>query len=355
MELKLGGKITALRKAKGMTQERLAALVGVSPPAVSKWETNSSYPDITLLCPLARALGTDVDTLLSFEETLHEEQVVKRINEVMKTAWAEGAHAAEPLLQDMLHQYPSSIPLNYYAATVLTAFEMLSVSAPEEEKQAWRRQKKALLQAVYHSGAAAYWQSAVTDLAAMAVAENEPETAEKLLKELPERGSDPTMTWMQLYLSRGERDKAAEVVQKRLYILVQEAQICLGFLTDQRIEPDPERALEIGEVCRQMEILFGCGYGMGDGLLMDLYRRAGQPQKAMECLCRYVDTLTGPLQMPKELLFSAVAKTKGPVNASTKELRQRLLRELQKDECFRAFRDEPRFRAAVRKLEASLR
>ena len=60
----LGAKIAALRKIRNMTQEQLAAQLGISAPAVSKWETGSSYPDITLLAPLARALGTNLDTLL---------------------------------------------------------------------------------------------------------------------------------------------------------------------------------------------------------------------------------------------------------------------------------------------------
>lgn len=58
-----------------MTQEQLAAALGVSGPAVSKWETGSSCPDIMLLCPLARVLGTNVDTLLSFEEELSQEDL----------------------------------------------------------------------------------------------------------------------------------------------------------------------------------------------------------------------------------------------------------------------------------------
>lgn len=68
----IGANIAAFRKAKGLTQEQLAAKLGVSPPAVSKWETGSSCPDIALLCPLARALDTHVDALLQFEETLSE-------------------------------------------------------------------------------------------------------------------------------------------------------------------------------------------------------------------------------------------------------------------------------------------
>ena len=47
--LKMGATIAALRKARGLTQEQLAALVGVSGPAVSKWETDASCPDVALL------------------------------------------------------------------------------------------------------------------------------------------------------------------------------------------------------------------------------------------------------------------------------------------------------------------
>ena len=44
--LKMGSTIAALRKSRGLTQEQLAALVGVSGPAVSKWETDASCPDV---------------------------------------------------------------------------------------------------------------------------------------------------------------------------------------------------------------------------------------------------------------------------------------------------------------------
>mgnify|MGYP002791518022 CR=1 FL=1 len=42
MEIKLGPRIASLRKSKSMTQEQLALALGVSPPAVSKWETGVS-------------------------------------------------------------------------------------------------------------------------------------------------------------------------------------------------------------------------------------------------------------------------------------------------------------------------
>jgi transcriptional regulator with XRE-family HTH domain len=42
MDIKLGPRIASLRRAKSMTQEQLALSLGVSPPAVSKWETGVS-------------------------------------------------------------------------------------------------------------------------------------------------------------------------------------------------------------------------------------------------------------------------------------------------------------------------
>ncbi|MBQ9849167.1 MAG: helix-turn-helix transcriptional regulator [Clostridia bacterium] len=62
--MNLGNNISEKRKAKGMTQEELAANLGVSPQAVSKWENNLSCPDISLLPAIAKIFGMSVDELL---------------------------------------------------------------------------------------------------------------------------------------------------------------------------------------------------------------------------------------------------------------------------------------------------
>ena len=56
--------IRRLRRERGLTQEALAQAVGVSPQAISKWETGQSLPDITLLLPLSRVLNIGVNELL---------------------------------------------------------------------------------------------------------------------------------------------------------------------------------------------------------------------------------------------------------------------------------------------------
>ena len=68
----IGSKIKKLRYNAGLTQEQLADRLGLSPQAISKWETGSSMPDITLLPPLAEIFGTTIDELfdLSRDEKL---------------------------------------------------------------------------------------------------------------------------------------------------------------------------------------------------------------------------------------------------------------------------------------------
>lgn len=61
----LGDTIKTLREQLGITQAQLGDTLGVSDKTVSKWETCKGLPDITLLEPLAKALGVSVNQLLS--------------------------------------------------------------------------------------------------------------------------------------------------------------------------------------------------------------------------------------------------------------------------------------------------
>lgn len=80
--MNIGTKIRDLRKSMKFTQEQLANAVGVSVPAVSKWETNTTIPDVTLLAPIARKLETDVNNLLSFHGQISDWEVVKIVKEL---------------------------------------------------------------------------------------------------------------------------------------------------------------------------------------------------------------------------------------------------------------------------------
>ena len=104
----LGRRIARLRLAKTATQERLAKELNVSPQAVSKWENDINYPDISLLPDLARFLGVSVDELLSGASASAQESVAaqestaeKNAAEVVAVAADEPAEIVEePIEQD---------------------------------------------------------------------------------------------------------------------------------------------------------------------------------------------------------------------------------------------------------------
>ena len=60
----IGSKLAAARKAQNLTQEQLAERLGVSRQAVSRWESNTSYPETDKIVRMARILGVSCDYLL---------------------------------------------------------------------------------------------------------------------------------------------------------------------------------------------------------------------------------------------------------------------------------------------------
>lgn len=104
----LGRRIARLRLARTATQERLAKELNVSPQAVSKWENDINYPDISLLPDLARFLGVSVDELLSGasasaqeSSAAQESAAEKSTAEVVSVAADEPAEIVEePVEQD---------------------------------------------------------------------------------------------------------------------------------------------------------------------------------------------------------------------------------------------------------------
>ena len=86
MNIKISENIKRLRKAKKITQEDLAQIFNVTPAAVSKWENNETYPDITLLFPLSHFFGVSIDELMGYDYMLIEEEI-KKVKEEIHNAW----------------------------------------------------------------------------------------------------------------------------------------------------------------------------------------------------------------------------------------------------------------------------
>ena len=86
----IGVVIKKYRKEAGMTQEEMANRLGVTTPAVNKWENSNSKPDIELLAPIARLLDISLDTLLSYHEYLSDTEIEEIIRKMDRMFSEEG-------------------------------------------------------------------------------------------------------------------------------------------------------------------------------------------------------------------------------------------------------------------------
>ena len=75
MRLQIGKRIRELRRARNITQEKLAELLGVSFQSVSRWEAGTCYPDMELLPVLGKLFDVTVDYLMGVEQYQEQAKV----------------------------------------------------------------------------------------------------------------------------------------------------------------------------------------------------------------------------------------------------------------------------------------
>ncbi len=119
--MQIGEVIRKYRKSKNMTQEEMANRLGVTAPAVNKWENGNSLPDIMLLAPIARLLDISLDTLLSFREELTQEEINNLVNETNSRLKAEPYDEVFGWAKKIMEQYPNCEWLILQMAVVLDA------------------------------------------------------------------------------------------------------------------------------------------------------------------------------------------------------------------------------------------
>ncbi|MCI8560237.1 MAG: helix-turn-helix domain-containing protein [Dorea sp.] len=131
--MSLGKVIRKYRKIRNLTQEEMAGRLGVTAPAVNKWEKENSYPDITLLAPIARLLDISLDTLLSFREDLTEEEINGIICEA-DLKLKEGPYdEAFRWAKKILEQYPNCEQLILNIAIIFDAQRIMQAVFQEAE------------------------------------------------------------------------------------------------------------------------------------------------------------------------------------------------------------------------------
>lgn len=132
--MQMSEMIRRKRKALGLTQEQVAEYLNVSTPAVSKWETGDTCPDMALLPALARLLKTDPNTLLCFREELSEQEVNRLCMEASELIKKEGVEAGLRMMEQKILEYPHCAVMIHQFALVLDGSLVMSTLSGSEKK-----------------------------------------------------------------------------------------------------------------------------------------------------------------------------------------------------------------------------
>ncbi len=122
MKLNLSENLKRLRKKHEITQEELAGFIGVSFQAVSKWERDEGYPDITLLPVIASFYNVTLDELMGMNEIQNQEKRDQFIQTAHEFASCGNRSDCISTLKEGLHYFPNDFCIMLDLATYLDGF-----------------------------------------------------------------------------------------------------------------------------------------------------------------------------------------------------------------------------------------
>lgn len=120
-QIKIGAFLKTLRKEKNLTQEQAAEQLGVSNRTVSRWETGTNMPDISLLLEIAELYG------VSIPELIEGERKSEKMNEEAKEVAARMSDYAETEKTTILKNITTESLLGVCALVVLMVLELLGI------------------------------------------------------------------------------------------------------------------------------------------------------------------------------------------------------------------------------------
>lgn len=212
--MEIGEVIRQYRKEKQLTQEEMARALGVTAPAVNKWENGNSYPDITLLAPIARLLGITTDTLLSYREELTDQEINQILERIGTKIEEENYDAAFLWTEKQIQEYPSCDRLILLAAQSLNGYRYIYGISDQEK---YEKKLYDLYNRVLSSRDTDLSQNAAVALYQICVNREEYGQAQEYLDRLPKQGFHKEAMQAKLYRSQGKTEEAYQLYERILF------------------------------------------------------------------------------------------------------------------------------------------
>lgn len=252
--MKIKQIIKEKRKQLGLTQENIAEYLGVSTPAVSKWENGTTYPDITLLPGLARLLKTDLNTLMSFTEEMSEVEINNVVTKVQSIIQEDGFEQGFQFALEQVRAFPTCENLIYSLGVFLQPSLELQ---PIVQQNKYREEVAKLYFRIRNSENIEIKKEAISYLFYLYCEKREYDKATALLSDYP---ADTKLMMAHLYQQKKEYEPSCVLLEHRMLEIAVELQSILVSLTQialsEKRSADAEKLACIQEqIAKQFGIL----------------------------------------------------------------------------------------------------
>lgn len=215
--LQIGSRISERRRKKGITQEELAGHLGVSKPAVSKWESGQSYPDILLLPILAAYFDITIDELVGYEPQMTKEEIRVLYHKLAMDFTEEPFDQVLASCDEYLKKYYSCWQLQVQFGLLL--LNHVSLSGSSEKSTEIITKVLEIFKRVEKSSDDVHLAKMSVQLQALCyISLQEPVMAIDLLETGNEPLMQPEPLLIKAYQMKGDMDKAKEYLQGYVYV-----------------------------------------------------------------------------------------------------------------------------------------
>jgi transcriptional regulator with XRE-family HTH domain len=364
-EIKIGSIIATKRKERGITQEELANHLGVSKPAVSKWESEQSYPDILLLPILASYFDITVDQLIGYEPQMSKEDMRKLCYRLTQSFTKEPFDKVYGECEDYLRKYFSCWQLQFQIGTMLINRCNLA-GTMERTTEILEEALELFVRIEKHCDEAHLAKLSIQMQAVCHMSLGRPQEAIDLMENQTAPLMNPESILVRAYQMKGDRAKAIEYLQGYTYVNLV---TMLGAVPDYfTLYADlPERMDEYYNIFLTISQLFGLEE-LSPAALINIYlsgavayTKQGNKEKAINILETYSELIlkldNETIYLHGNRIFDALEGYYAEVDAETdaprgmelirKDLRSSIL----SNPVFEGLEGEERYMRIKRKLE----
>lgn len=350
--MKINETIKERRLAKNLTQEQVASYLGVTAPAVHKWEKGTSYPDITLLPALARLLDTDLNTLLSFKEDLTEQEIAMFLNQLSELLDTNGIACVFEAAASKIKDFPTCSSLIFNTASFLDG---ALVMFPTIENVA---QFEAFVDDLYHralqSQDSCIQNRAKAIIISKLIQQEHYEEAQSLLLSLPDQNlPDKKQIQANLFIKLGRLDDAAKIEEEKLLAATNEIHQILMTLIEIALKEDRiEDAEYIANVSKDGSLLFDLWEYSSYVAHFQLYTACKNRLKWLKTLVPMLKSLTHKWEINASPLYRHIQGKKSDQAFGT-SMQKTLLHSICADESTEFFKQDPAFQSILEEYDCA--